>query len=130
MKLTVDRGAMADDSGEVWLVYGLQRALWRTERFAKVYPNEKAYRHTLAEEAASFSSTAAAARELKEKGKTISPALEQLVALDREGMLEPFVLFAKSDRNITRDYVPYRAKHRDRLRRYLSECYITPQVKD
>src|SRR6185369_16613303 len=36
-----------------WMAYGIIRASWQTE-FAKQYPNEKSYRHSLKEEAAAF----------------------------------------------------------------------------
>jgi len=40
-----------DDGSFAWISYGATRSTWRKEKFAKVFPNERAYRHSLAEEA-------------------------------------------------------------------------------
>ena len=42
------------------------------------------------------------------------------------GLLEAYVLLAKPDAGIARDYVEYRKNNRDKLRRYMNE-YVTSE---
>jgi hypothetical protein len=44
--------------------------------------------------------------------------------LNEAGLLEAFVLFARPDQGIVRDYAAYRATNRDKLRRYWLEVAI------
>ena len=48
-------------------------------------------------------------------------ALDALVQFEEAGLLEAYVLFARTDEGIARDYVEYRKANRDKLRRYLTE---------
>jgi tetratricopeptide (TPR) repeat protein len=116
--------AITDPAQNAWLAYGLHREVWRREMFARVFPAEKAYRHSLAEEVAALENAVAAALKAQAKGTTLSPGLEQLIVLSRSDVLEPFVLFAKVDKGIAVDYAKYRNEHADVLRKYLNEVYI------
>ncbi|HKC65979.1 MAG TPA: tetratricopeptide repeat protein, partial [Pyrinomonadaceae bacterium] len=52
--INLDAGALLsgkDDGSFAWISYGATRSTWRKEKFAKTFPQEKAYRHSLAEEA-------------------------------------------------------------------------------
>jgi hypothetical protein len=40
------------------------------------------------------------------------------VKLNEDGFLEAYVLFARPDQGIARDYAPYRATNRDKLKQY------------
>ena len=115
----------ADGSNE-WLMYNFTRVAWQKSDFAKNYPNEPAYRHSLKEEAAALRMVAeACAKDLKSgKVKTLEPSLETLVKMNDAGLLEAFVLFARPDQGIARDYADYRATNRDKLRRYWLEVAI------
>jgi tetratricopeptide (TPR) repeat protein len=115
----------ADGSNE-WLMYNFTRAAWKASDFAKNYPNEPTYRHSLKEEAAALRMVAeACAKDLKSgKVKTLEPSLETLVKINDAGLLEAFVLFARPDQGIARDYADYSATHRDKLRRYWLEVAI------
>ncbi|HYP54577.1 MAG TPA: tetratricopeptide repeat protein, partial [Pyrinomonadaceae bacterium] len=106
-----------------WSYYDLTRATWGKANFAKEFPNETAYRHSLKEEATALRIAAdVAARHLKEgKVKTLNPAFAALVKLEEEGLLEAYVLLGRADEGIARDYAAYRAANRDKLRRYLIE---------
>jgi len=114
------------DGSNEWLMYGITRAAWQTNEFAKNYPNEQAYRHSLKEEAAALRMVAeACAKDVKSgKVKTLEPSLETLVKLNDAGLLEAFVLFARPDQGIARDYDAYRATNRDKLRRYWLEVAV------
>ena len=61
----------------------------------------------------------ACAKDLKSgRVKTLEPSLETLVKLNDAGLLEAYVLFARPDQGIVRDYAAYRATNRDKLRKY------------
>ena len=55
-------------------MYGLTRASWNTAEFAKNYPAEKQYRHTLKEEAAALR---AAIRPLTKRSKTLRRSIDR-----------------------------------------------------
>jgi tetratricopeptide (TPR) repeat protein len=115
-----------DDGAAAWLVYGLTRMGWAKEKFAKNFPGEKEYRHTLREEAEALGAVVESVKaQTKEKKiKTLDPSLARLVKLHDEGLLEAYILFARVDQGIAQDYFEYRKTNRDKLRRYLSE-YVT-----
>jgi hypothetical protein len=115
----------ADGSG-AWMMYGLTRASWATEKFAKEFLQEKAYRHTLREEADALHSVADMARQGVKEGKTkkLSPSLANLIKLDDAGLLEPYIFYARVDRGIAQDYSAYRRAHRDKLQRYWAEFVV------
>ena len=114
------------DGTNNWLMYDLTRIAWSKGDFFKNYPEEKAYRHSLKEEAAALRMVAdAAARDLKAgKIKTLEQSLAVLVKLNEDGLLESYILFARPDQGIIRDYASYRASNRDKLRRYWMEVVI------
>lgn len=116
-------------SSSSWTIYGLSRAAWTTnnnERFTKAYPGEKAYRHSLREEAEALRLVAeAASKDLKSgKIKTLDPSLANLVKLNDAGLLEAYILLARPDDGIAHDYAAYRKTNRDKLRRYVIEYVI------
>jgi len=129
----------ADDKGggAAWIMYSMERALWHGEKFAKEFPQEKLYRHTLKEEVDALSVTASvyqetAAADSKGKKKKAKPSapdpqLELLVKLKTEGMLEPFVLFLHPDQEIVKDFEAYQAAHRDKLLEFLDK-YLVPEA--
>ncbi|HMH43395.1 MAG TPA: tetratricopeptide repeat protein [Pyrinomonadaceae bacterium] len=116
------------DGSNEWLMYDLTRIAWQKGDFAKNYPAEPAYRHSLKEETAALRMVAeACAKDLKSgKVKELEASLETLVKLNDAGLLEAFVLFARPDAGIARDYATYRATSRDKLRRYWLEVAIIP----
>ena len=61
-------GDKDDDSGAAWMLYGITRATWRNEEFAKKYPNQK-YRHSLAEELDALQSVLSFVNNGKDKKK-------------------------------------------------------------
>ncbi len=115
------------DGSSAWEHYGFVRAKWVVEDFAKAYPNEKAYRHTLREETEALRKAAEVASELLKSGKikSLSPSLAALVKLNDAGLLEAYIFFTRVDQGIARDYVSYRQANRDKLRRYWKEFVIS-----
>ena len=80
-----------DDGSSAWISYGITRSTWRKELFAKRYPNESVYRHSLAEEAEALRSVISLATS-DNKVKNLSPSLAKLKRLNDEGLLEAYIL--------------------------------------
>jgi tetratricopeptide (TPR) repeat protein len=125
--LTIDPKTLnSADGSNQWMMYDLTRIAWAKGDFLKNYPNEKEYRHSLKEEAAALRMVAEfAARDLKSgKIKALEPSLGILVKLNEDSLLESYILFARPDQGIARDYPSYRAANRDKLRRYWLDVVI------
>jgi tetratricopeptide (TPR) repeat protein len=125
--LNVDpRTLDSHDGSNEWLLYDLTRVAWHQADFYKNYPDEKSYRHSLKEEASALRMVAEACAKDTQSGKVkaLAPALDSLVKLNDAGLLEAFILFARSDAGIARDYTSYRAANRDKLRRYWLDVAI------
>ena len=120
----------ADDGRSHWRRYAETRAAWAKGRFKKTFPLEAAYRHSLAEESDALRQVARAIAADVKAGKIKAPdsSFANLLKLDAEGLLDAYVLYARTDQGIAEDYAAYRSAHRDELRRYLSE-YVAP-IKD
>ena len=115
------------DGSLAWEQYGAVRTKWVAEDFAKAYPKETVYRHTLLEETEALRKTADAAAELLKTGKvqSLSPSLAALIKLNSAGLLEPYIFFARADEGIGRDYADYRRANNDKLRRYWTDFVIS-----
>lgn len=117
-----------DKSGSTaaWLTYTLVRANWATSEFLKQYPNEKTYRHSLKEEAAALRAALKTLDEQKKvKPENIEPSLRIIRKLDKEGLLEAFILLALPDEGIASDFKAYRTTHIEDLRRYVKQYVLT-----
>ena len=132
VNITIDDSALknSDDGSAAWIMYGMVRALWankkdgsRSDEFAKAYPNELEYRHSLAEEVAALRGVITSVQEQVKNNrvKQLTPSLENLVKLNDAQLLEPYILFVKPDRGIAQDYLTYRNTNRDKLKRYWLE---------
>ena len=129
-----DKTAILVDPGKLdptspayyWSFYDLTRVAYKTTSFARDYPNEKEYRHSLKEEANALRTVAEVASKDFKAGKTklLDISLHNLIKLYESGFLEAYVLYARPDAGIARDYVAYRAANRDKLRRYWLEVVI------
>lgn len=121
-----------NDGGAAWILYGAIRFSWMpknnvmSEKFASAYPGETEYRHSLAEEVDALKVVAeSAAKQLKEKQVSeLNPSLTNLIRLKEAGLLEAYVLFARVDQGIAREYAAYRISNRDKLKRYWLEIVI------
>jgi tetratricopeptide (TPR) repeat protein len=109
-----------------WSFYDLTRVAYKTASFARDYPGEKEYRHSLKEEANALRTVAEIASKDFKAGKTklLDVSLHNLIKLYESGFLEAYVLYARADAGIARDYAAYRANNRDKLRRYWLEVVI------
>jgi tetratricopeptide (TPR) repeat protein len=118
-----------NDGNEAWLTYPMQRALWKNQKFAKEFPDEKTYRHTLKEEVDALSIVVTVFGETQKKNKIQAPdpSLVTLSRLKADGLLEPYVLLIRPDNDIARDYAGYQAAHRDKLIEFVDK-YVVPQA--
>src|SRR5687767_866496 len=125
-KINLDAGALlggTNDGSFAWIGYGGARATWRKEKFAKTFPSEKAYRHSLAEEVDALRTVLSVAKSDKTI-KSLSPSLAKLKKLDEEGLLEAYILIARPDDGIVEDYPAFLQQNRDKLRRYVLEYVV------
>lgn len=117
-----------DDGSFAWIIYGGTRSIWRKEKFAKTFPGEKDYRHSLAEEADALRSVITMATS-DNKTKKLSPSLVQLQQLNNEGLLEAYILLARPDDGIAADYPSYLKANREKLHRYVALHVIGQSAK-
>lgn len=110
-----------------WQAYDATRQAWQQSKFKKEFPQEGAYRRTLREETEALDAMVAVlapdAASIK-KAEKLDPSLLALIRVDHEGLLEPFVLLNRADRDIAKDYPAYRAAHYDKLYRYVDEILL------
>ncbi len=127
--ITLDQSMIGDkgDGKSAWLMYGITRANWVNKKFAETYPNEKQYRHSLAEEAAALRLVLSSLdQQVKDnKIKQLDPSLARLKRLNAAGLLEAYILMARPDEGIVQDFIPYLKTNRDKLRRYAIEYVLT-----
>lgn len=115
-----------DDGRSHWKLYRQTRQAWVKDGFRKTFPGID-YRHSLAEEADALRRVAAAIAADVKAGriKRPDPSFANLLQLDKEGLLEAYILYARPDAGIAEDYPAYREAHRAELRRYLGK-YVAP----
>lgn len=128
--INLDPNALKKDdksgAGAAWLIYGLVRGGWQGANFAKAYPNEKQYRHSLKEEADALRAALKAYEGQQSKNpQTSDPSLKLLAKLEKEGLLESYILLALPDEGIAQDYPGYRREHLEDLRRYVKQYVLT-----
>jgi tetratricopeptide (TPR) repeat protein len=121
-KTTINVNPLADDGSMAWIAYSATRETWKNEKFAKTFPGEKAYRHSVAEEADALRSVVSMAKTLK--AKKLNPQIAILEKLDKEGLLEAYVLMATPDSGIARDHPEYLRTNRSKLRQYVVNYVI------
>jgi tetratricopeptide (TPR) repeat protein len=116
------------DGTSNWLMYSQTRTAWSKKDFFTNFPSEKVYRHSLREEATALRAVATACVKDLQSGKvkTLEPSLQMLLKLNEDGFVEAYVLFARPDEGIARDYPAYRAANKDTLKRYWLSVVVLP----
>ena len=112
------------ESGSALLAYSATRARWRESEFAKRYPSDASYRHTLAEETEALQATRLVLLDRKAPDSHLDPGLRTALTLSADGMLEAYILLNAADEGIAKDYEGYRATHREVLKAYLSKYVV------
>lgn len=123
-----------DDGSFAWTAYAMSRAVWQngkdgqlSDKFKRAYPSETKYRHSLAEEMDGLTTLVNLVKQNKGKSsdvKILDPSLQKLIELQEKGLLEAYILLARPDDGIAADYIGYRNKNRDNLRRYIVEYVV------
>jgi tetratricopeptide (TPR) repeat protein len=127
--ITLDSAALdAKDGRQHWVMYEFSRQAWKVKTFQERFPGEKEYRHSLAEEAESLRMVAVLVdKDVKEKKITsLDPSIENLLKLHQQGLIEAYVLFARADAGIVKDFEAYRRDHRGKLREFLDRWVVPP----
>jgi tetratricopeptide (TPR) repeat protein len=124
VNVSIDPAKAGDPASAAWLVYSTQPMMWRSTEFKKHYPNETVYRHSLAEAAESLRAVIAVVKEQKIPEDKLDTTLKSLLALDKDGMLECWIVLNGADQGIVQDYAAYRATHRELLRAYIDKYVI------
>lgn len=113
-------GSSVTEGSKAWLAYSLTRDSWHKDTFAKTFPKETKYRHSLREEAEALRNVLASAKDQK----LSHPQFDVLQKLESEGLLEAFILLAHPDNGIAEDYRAYRKDNRAKLRQYVLSYVI------
>lgn len=124
LNINIDPASLNTPTGSAWMLYPTLTMEWRKEKFKKLFPDEKVYRHTLAEQAESLREVLTIANELKVPESKLDATFKSLIALDKDGMLECWILLNHADAGVAQDYVAYRAGHRELLHAYLDKYVI------
>jgi tetratricopeptide (TPR) repeat protein len=119
--INIDPSTLGSPTSSAWLMYMMSPTIWHSTEFAKHYPNEKVYRHSLAEEAEALRGVLAVVKEQKIKPDKLDTTLKMLIELDKNGMLECWILLDDPDQGIAQDYVAYRKDHRELLAKYIAQ---------
>jgi hypothetical protein len=128
-KITINIDPNAIDNNKhpgsaAWLGYSVARAKFRNDDFAKDFPAEKTYRHTLREESEALTSVVTIVKELKVDRNQLDESLRNLLDLSDAGMLDCWILINGADQGIAQDYPAYRQQHRQLLNDYLAKFVI------
>jgi tetratricopeptide (TPR) repeat protein len=124
VNVTIDPASLGSPASGAWLIYSMNPTVWRSTEFKKHYPNETVYRHSLAEEAESLRSVISVVKEQKIPEKKLDATLKSLLALDKDGMLECWIVLQHADQGIAQDYVAYRTTHRELLHAYMDKYFV------
>lgn len=120
------------DLSSAWRAYYAVKSEWKKgARFARQFPQEGEYRHSLPEESEALAAAAKVLQKLMAdqgtaKLVTDNPSATLLLKLQEADLLESYVLFSLGDDDIAKDYNAYRAKNRDKLETYLDKFVMPP----
>jgi len=121
VNITLPSGSKDDPEMPLMMAYSMESALWQGDKFKKRFPNENSYRHSLMEEAESIRMMLSVARETKLPEEKLSASTKMLMELDKNGMLECWILLDNSDQGIVQDYAAYRKDHSDLMAKYIAQ---------
>ena len=125
--ITIDASTLGSPMSSAWLVYSINSTVWQQSEFKKHYPSETKYRNSLAEQADALRHVLNVVKEQKIPDKKLDPTVKSLIALEKDGMLECWILLDHPDQGIAQDYAAYRAEHRDLLHAYIAKYDVHPK---
>lgn len=117
INITLDAKADKNETAAA-MAYSMSRALWQGDKFKKEFPKETQYRHSLKEEAEAIRTMLTVAGEAKIAPSDSVMLLQQL---EKDGMLECWILMDDADNGIAQDYAAFYLQpgHRDLLHQYV-----------
>lgn len=119
---TINLNPLTEDGSMAWIAYSGTRESWKKEKFRKAFPSEANYRHSLAEEADALRSVVEMAKTLKPK--SLNEQIKMIERLDKDGVLEAFILMALPTEGIVRDHYKFVRTQREKLRKYVTTYVI------
>lgn len=120
-KADTDKGVLSP-----WSMYAIKKIMFQRDGFAKAYPAEKTYRHSLEEEEQAINAALEGIEILKLKDSELDPTLRTLRKLKSEGLLDSWILLDDADEGITQDYGKYRDAHRSQVAQYVQDYWLSP----
>ncbi len=130
MKMGLDPSLKANEDSPMLtanMAYEMEFSTWVIGGiFHKTFPTETQYRHSLAEEAQAIRSGLSALKKANTAEDKYDATWKTLADLDRDGMLECWILLDHPDQGIAQDYAAYRATHRDLLHAYIAKYDVHP----
>jgi tetratricopeptide (TPR) repeat protein len=115
--------AVNPDDGLLIMAYNICAMGWRSKDFAEHFPNEKTLRRSVLEEIYAIDAMLETAQCAKEPDteaiKKWQSAIDGLITLKKDGLLEAYAFFERADQGLAKDYANYRADHREQLERYI-----------
>jgi tetratricopeptide (TPR) repeat protein len=120
---------IGSDANPMLIIYTAARGRWLEVERAKYFPADAAPRHSLPEECYGlrFLAEVSEGKSTDDpKTKSFAPSIATLKSLDRDGLLEAFVLLDRPTQGIAEDYMSYRLAHRAELVRYISTRWLDP----
>jgi tetratricopeptide (TPR) repeat protein len=131
MTVGIDSGVMAANKDSPMLstitAYEMGSSMWVAGMFHKTYPTETRYRHSLAEEVQTIHVALSTLAKTNLPPESIDATWRTLAQLDKDGMLECWILLDHPDQGIAQDYVAFRANHRDLLHQYIAKYEVHPK---
>jgi tetratricopeptide (TPR) repeat protein len=121
---TININPLADDGSMGWIGYTAVRTEWKDKKFKETFPKDLKYRHTLQEEVEALRSVVSMAATMKGKNAKLNPQIETIAKLDKEGLLESYILLAIADNGISQDHFVYLKNNREKLRQYVLKYVI------
>lgn len=126
ININLDPSTMGSPASSAVLAYSMSAALWQGDKFHQTFPNEKQYRHSLAEETDSIHTALSVLKEQDIASNKLDASWKTLLQLDKDGMLECWILLDNPDQGIAQDYVAYRANHRELMHSYIAKYDVHP----
>ena len=110
-------------------LFSLSRHCGEPRSSPSTFPDEKEYRHSLAEEVGAFEALLLMFDESKPGTDAKNESFRNVAALQKDGMLEAYVLLSAPDEGIAQDYPAYRDGHRDVLHAYIEKYVVRDKKK-
>lgn len=122
--ITINPADANNEGSFAWLAYSMKRVLFRNDEFAKDFPAEKDYRHTLKEEDEALRIVVSVLREKNIPRDKLEESLRNLLDLSDAGMIDCWILISGPDEGVAQDYPAYRDAHRQLLHDYIARFIV------